>query len=652
MSATNRRTPRILELLAPARNADIAIAAIDHGADAVYIGASHHGARHAAGNSIDDIKRVVEYAHRFRARVYVTVNTIIYDNELEGVKKLITDLYHAGVDAIIVQDMAILEMDLPPIALHASTQCDIHTPERARFLQDAGFSQLVLARELTLDEIRAIRRATTVPLEAFVHGALCVSYSGNCQASLLATGRSANRGECAQMCRLSYDLIDGDGNRVSTDKHLLSLRDMNRLNQLDSMIDAGIDSFKIEGRLKDIDYVKTVVSAYSDRLNDIIASHPQGTLKRRALGRSIRTFTPDLNDTFNRGFTDYFLASPSPAAHMATFDTPKSAGVKIGTVVSVKDRFIIVKTSAELANGDGLTFYDSKGKLAGFRANKVESNKIFPTEMPRDLKPGTTLYRNLNIKRDVAMNRNTARRIIDVDMTLRSTHYVDLGQVDPPVRASSSTFIESAPQVKGASSSTVLALDISLPGTSITATATIEIPVAQARTPQAVARQNTLSKLGDTPYTLSTLIDLVDKSLFIPLSLLATLRRDATQALDTALKASYPMEYRRPSDGTVPSLGREDTTYADNIANHLAADFYRQAGATDIVPALEVQAPAGKTRVMVTRYCLRRELGRCLKTPEGKKLKGPLTLRSNYGDMPLEFDCKNCHMHVFATKKA
>lgn len=617
--------PRVIELLAPARNADIATAAIDHGADAVYIGASHHGARHAAGNSLEDIRRVVEYAHRFLARVYVTVNTLIYDDELESVRQLVAELYRAGVDAIITQDMALLEMDIPPVALHASTQCDIHTPRRARFLQDAGFSQLVLARELTLDEIRAIRAVTTVPLEAFVHGALCVSYSGNCQASLLATGRSANRGECAQMCRLPYDLIDGNGNRVVTGKHLLSLRDMNRLEHLDSMIDAGIDSFKIEGRLKDIDYVKTVVSAYSDRLDNIIASRPAGSIRRRALGRSIRTFTPDLADTFNRGYTEYFLTTPRPSGHMASFDTPKSAGIDIGVVKSVGPRFITVDTTSTLANGDGLTYYTPAGKLSGFRINRVDGSRLYLTEIPRDIKPGTRLYRNLDIKRDIAMNRNTARRVIDVDMTLR----LDVSE-------------------------THLALDIWLPGTSTIATATVPLqePRATARKPQREIRHDNLAKLGDTPYRLSSLTDNVPDSLFIPLSLLATLRRDAVQVLDRALRASYPMEHRAPHVESHPRLEQTSTTYSDNIANHLAVDFYRKAGATEITPALEVNTPTGKTRVMVTRYCLRREMGYCLKTPAGKQLKEPLTLRSNYGDMPIEFDCKNCNMHLYAVKKS
>ncbi len=613
--------PRVLELLAPARNADIAIAAIDHGADAVYIGAAHHGARHAAGNSLDDIARVVEYAHRFDARVYVTLNTLVYDNETVAVKQLVDELYRIGVDALIVQDMALLEMSLPPIALHASTQCDIRTPERARFLQDAGFSQLVLARELTLDEIKEVRAATTVPLEAFVHGALCVSYSGNCQASQVITGRSANRGECAQMCRLPYDLIDGDGNRVIAGKHLLSLRDMNRIKWLGEMIDAGIDSFKIEGRLKDIDYVKTVVSSYSQELDRIVASRPE--LTRRSKGRVMRTFEASLADSFNRGYTDYFLHNRRPSVSMASIDTPKSAGVPVGTVKRVNGKTVEVKSDVEFANGDGLTYFDRSGKLCGFRVNRADGNKLQLTA-PADLRPGTRLFRNHDARREAMMARTTARRVLDLDMVLR------------PVGNGSR-----------------IALDITLhemPRCTATATAVVADPSALARTDQTAARRDALAKLGGTSYSLLSLDDRLGPDFFVPMSVITSLRREALGVLEVARRASYCREVRRYSTVT-PALEHTSLDYTDNVANRLADRFYRRAGATEIEPAIECAKPRPGTRVMLTRYCLRRELDRCLRTPQGSLLKGPLKLRGAGFEFDLNFDCARCEMSLHTPTK-
>jgi len=610
-------TPRIIELLAPARTADIAISAIDHGADAVYIGAAHHGARQAAGNSLDDIGRVVEYAHRFDARVYVTLNTLIYDNEIDVVRTLVDDLYRVGVDALIVQDMALLEMDLPPIALHASTQCDIRTPGRARFLQDAGFSQLVIARELTLDEIKDIRKVTDVALEAFVHGALCVSYSGNCQASQVITGRSANRGECAQICRLPYDLIDGNGNRVVTGKHLLSLRDMNRLDALAEMIDAGIDSFKIEGRLKDADYVKTVVSAYSRELDRIVSG--RSDLRRRSRGRVTRTFDANLSESFNRGYTDYFLRSRRPAGYMASVDTPKSTGVPVGTVSRVDGRILIVKSNVEFFNGDGLTYFDQNGKLQGFRVNRTDGNTLHLAAPVSGLHRGTVLFRNHNSQREAMMARVTAVRVIDVDMTLRMV-----------------------------GDGSFMALDIAIADTPvISATASIAIPdpLAVARTDQYRARRDTLSKLGGTGYSVRNIDDRLDPDMFVPLSTLASLRREAVAVLDRSLRASYIREIRRQSSGNL-FFERTRLDYTDNVANRLSKKFYMEAGAEEIYPAIELTKAKPGTRVMLTRYCLRRELDRCLCTSSGRKLVGPLILRGAGFDLDLRFDCTRCEMSI------
>ena len=608
---------RVLELLAPARTADIAIAAIDHGADAVYIGASHHGARHAAGNSVDDIRRVADYAHCFNARVYVTLNTLVYDNELRQVEILVNELYAAGADALIIQDMALLEMDLPPIAFHASTQCDISGPDRAGFLEDAGFSQLVLARELTLDEIRAVRRATTVPLEAFVHGALCVSYSGNCQASHVITGRSANRGECAQICRLPYDLIDGNGKCVVTGKHLLSLRDMNRLQWLDEMIDAGVDSFKIEGRLKDVSYVKTVVSVYSRELDRIVAG--RSDLCRRSRGRVVRTFDAGLSDSFNRGYTDYFLHQRRPVERMASIDTPKSTGSPAGVVTRVNGRNIVVRNNVKLANGDGLTFFDAGGVLRGFRVNRVEGQTLHLQSEVEGLKPGIKLFRNRDIRREAMMERATARRVIDIDMTLRL-----------------------------ASGGSLLVLDVAMAGNStfeVSATMQLDTVLPVARTPQLKARRDVLAKLGNTVYEISNVYDRLGADVFVPLSALTALRREAISLFDRAMRIACQPELRRQP--TVrPHLVNKRLEYSDNIANRLSEKFYRDAGAESIEPAIELsRAPYG-TRVMLTRYGIRRELGCCLRTPEGRRLQGPLILRGRNFEFDLHFECARCEMSV------
>lgn len=368
---------RSIELLAPARNADVAIEAIKHGADAVYMGAGSHGARAAAGNSLDDIERVVKYAHIFGARVYVTVNTIVYDDELLQVEQLVRSLYNIGVDALIVQDMALLQMDLPPIALHASTQCDIRTPQKAQLMQAAGFSQVVLARELSLEETAAIHASVDVPLEAFVHGALCVSYSGDCQAGWALQRRSANRGECPQICRLRYDLLDADGRMLVKGKHLLSLRDLNRSKYIEEMLESGVSSLKIEGRLKDADYVKNITAHYRRLLDEIIGAHPDKYV-RASYGSSKISFTPDVAQSFNRGFTTYFTKPLALSSRMASINTPKWSGVPVGTVKSVSPKFITAALSTQLANGDGLGFFARSGEFVGFRLNRVDGNRLFP----------------------------------------------------------------------------------------------------------------------------------------------------------------------------------------------------------------------------------------------------------------------------------
>ena len=408
---------RHIELLAPAKNEEVGIEAIKHGADAVYIGATSFGARAQAGNDIDSIKRLVDFAHEYDARIYCTVNTIIYDHELHDVERMVNELYRAGVDALIVQDMALLRLDLPPIALHASTQCDLRTPEKAQFLEKMGFSQLVLARELSLDEINAIASKVKVPLEGFCHGALCVSYSGRCQISQALKHRSANRGECAQFCRLSYDLEDIKGNKLIKSKHLLSLRDFNANDRLEKMIDAGISSFKIEGRLKDVDYVKNVVAYYRQALDRIIASN--NNLERSSCGSSSFTFTPSLAKSFNRSFTHYFLDGrhPDNGTQMASLNTPKTQGEYLGKIASARGNIITLDSQARVVNGDGLSFLDSDGNYDGVRVNRVEENRLFLKEKCQ-ANVGDKVYKTFDKAFNDILAKPSAKRTIDVDFSL------------------------------------------------------------------------------------------------------------------------------------------------------------------------------------------------------------------------------------------
>lgn len=589
-----------IELLAPARDAAVAIAAINHGADAVYIGAPTHGARAAAANSVADIARVCDYAHRFDARVYVTVNTIIYENELKAVERLIGELYRAGVDALIVQDLGILRLDIPPIALHASTQCDIRTPQRARFLQDLGFSQLVLPRELTLHEIRAMRQAVHVPLEGFIHGALCVSYSGDCRASLMCGGRSANRGECAQICRLPYDLY-GNNRLLLKGKHLLSLRDLNRLDSLADMIAAGISSLKIEGRLKDEPYVKNVVSAYDQALRRLGVS-------RTSSGTVERTFTPDVSRSFNRGFTTHFLYTPKPAAGTETNpDSPKSVGPIVAKVAAVSGKRVELRNvEAELHNGDGLNF-----GTEGFRVNRVGEHSIFTNETVKGLKPGMTLRRNFDKVFNDALQADTAVRTITIDCRL----YRAGGQI-----------VLTSPQ----------------------GSAAIELPEPQtARTPQEQARLRVLSKLGATIYRIGRLQDDLGKEFVAPSSLSA-LRRDFISAVQAAQAARFSRPLRMPESPEAMWPEGASLTFHANVANSLAEKVYRAHGVSrHIEPAAEVAKPQGPVEVMCTRHCLRREFGKCLLTPSGAEWPEPMQLRSpGLPPLSLQFDCAHCQMHI------
>lgn len=605
----------LLELLAPAKNADIAISAILAGADAVYMGASSHGARKEAANSIDDIRRVTDFAHQFNAKVYATVNTIIYDRELKEVEQLITGLYRAGVDALIVQDMGILRMDIPPIELHASTQCDIRSVDKARFLADAGFSRLVLPRELSLQEIEAVHTALPhTELEAFIHGALCVSYSGDCRASCMTGGRSANRGECAQICRLPYTLTDSRGRTLMEDKHLLSLRDLNRTDSIGAMAEAGVNSFKIEGRLKEEGYVKNTVAWYS-RILDRVVEESGGRYARQSVGRSNPGFNPSPDKSFNRGFTTYFLSGHAPVKGIASINTPKATGTPVGKVKRCDGKVITADLTAPLANGDGLGYFDSEGRFQGFRLNRAEGNRLYPAS-PRNIRPGTILYRNRDKEWDDAISSAKTTRTISVDMVLRTvgTDRLILELTDEG-------------------------------GNSVTVTTSVS-SLSEAVTPQEAPRRQILNKLGGTIYRPGKIVDLAGQ-VFIPASILAALRRQAIARLDRARVMTYRFGHRLPEnrEAKYPTTA---LTYHDNVANRLAEEFYRSHGVTEIDPAVEVQRPDDETMVMTTRYCIRRELGKCLLTPQGSQWPaGPLYLQSGNIRLRVEFDCQRCGMNIY-----
>lgn len=620
-----KQTPTKLELLAPARNADVAIQAILAGADAVYIGPASHGARKSAANSLAEIERVVKFAHPFRVKVYATVNTIVYDAELESVERLIWDLYNIGVDAVIIQDMGILRMNLPPIELHASTQCDIRTPEKAKFLHEVGMARVVPARELSLSEIAAIHKETPVEIEAFIHGALCVSYSGDCRASCASGGRSANRGECAQICRLPYDLTDADGNTLMSGKHFLSLRDLNRSNSIGEMADAGVTSFKIEGRLKDAAYVKNVTAHYS-KILDRIVKESDGRYERASAGRSRVSFTANPDKAFNRGFTSYFLTGKAPARGLANFDSPKAIGAKVGTVTACTPKCITVKLTEALANGDGLGYFDKSGRFVGFRLNRIEGNRLFPASA-QVIPSGTALYRNRDKAWDDEIESSSSERTLRVEMVLRTV------------------------------GDSIVALDLTDErGCAVTATATLPTPLAPAVTPQEEPRRNILRKLGGTIYRPGQIIDLVGQ-LFVPASLLASLRREAIELLDAAAAATYHTGRRRAEVISTPLPMGEHLTMRDNVANRLAREFYADHGAKEIESAMEVERPDGDALVMCTRYCLRKELGKCLLTPEGRKwpspalASAPLYLVNPTTTLRVEFDCKRCGMNIYSKVK-
>lgn len=635
---------RTIELLAPAKNLECGIAAIDHGADAVYIGAAKFGARQSAGNTVEDIATLCNYAHQFGAKVHVTVNTIIYNNEMDDMLQLVRELEKVHVDALLIQDMGLLkackETLKTKIALHASTQCDSRTAEKVAWLASLGFERVVLARELSVKEISAIHKAVPqVELEAFVHGALCVSYSGICYASQYCFGRSANRGACSQFCRMAFDLKDSDGKIIEKQRYLLSLKDMCQIDNLEELIQSGACAFKIEGRLKDINYVKNVVSAYNKRLNEIVRKYPN-QFKRASLGKVEYSFTPDLNKTFNRGYTNYFVQGRQP--NIFSPNTPKALGEFVGKVKELRRDSFNVASTASFANGDGLCFINSETKaLEGFRVNRAVGNRLFPYKMPNGLQPGMGLYRNQDQAFEKELSGNSAKRLIAITMTFGLTE-------------------------NGYSLEIKLVDELE---TKLSAKATINFEHQAAQKPQRENIIKQLSKLGNTIYNCEN-VEIVDEAdqYFIPSSILAELRRDAIEqfaSLDLAKAiGKHNLSTENNESDKVNSANfsyinpknYERYPYLYNIANKEACSFYVQQGmekpqaAFECTDVEDLKKEQTEALVMQCRHCIRYSLGYCV-VNGGKKptWKEPLFLE--LGDRKrfrLEFDCRHCQMNIFA----
>ena len=622
-----RLHPHHLELLSPARDTAIAREAILHGADAVYIGGPGFGARHNAGNSLRDIAELVPFAHRYGAKVFITLNTILHDDELEPAQKLIGDLYQAGVDALIVQDMGVLEMDIPPIELHASTQCDIRSVEKAKFLSDVGFSQIVLARELNLEQIRAIHQATDATIEFFIHGALCVAYSGQCNISHAQTGRSANRGDCSQACRLPYTLKDDQGRVVAYEKHLLSMKDNDQTANLAALIDAGVRSFKIEGRYKDMSYVKNITAHYRQMLDAIIDDRPE--LARASAGRTEHFFIPSTDKTFHRGSTDYFVNARK--IDIGAFDSPKFVGLPVGEVLKVGKDHLDVEVTEPLANGDGLNVL-VKREVVGFRVNVAEKTaenryRVFPNEMPdalKTLRPHHALNRNLDHNWQQALLKTSSERRIGVD--------IELG---------------------GWQEQLVLTLT-SEDGVSVTHTLDGQLDEANNAEKALDNLKDGLSMLGQTRYYAQKIDINLPGALFVPNSLLNQLRRETVEMLEEARLASYQRGSRKAVATPAPVYPETHLSFLANVYNHKAREFYHRYGVQLIDAAYEAHEEKGEVPVMITKHCLRFAFNLCPKQAKGNIKSWRATpMQLVHGDdvLTLRFDCRPCEMHVIGKMK-
>ena len=600
-----------IELLLPAKDLSTGKTAINHGADAVYIGASAFGARQAAGNSLQDLEALVQYAHLYGSRVHVTVNTVLYDNELEGARKLLWDLYNIGVDAVLIQDLGLLKLDIPPIALHASTQCHNHSVERIQFLEKLGFSRVVLARETDLETVRQMHQQTNIELEAFVHGALCVCYSGQCYISQMMTGRSGNRGECAQICRTRFDLQDANGKTLIRNKHLLSLKDMCRADYIEAMMNAGIVSFKIEGRLKNESYVKNVTAFYRQRLDDILNGHPE--YQRVGSGTTRFFFTPDLHKTFNREYTSYYIDGyRDPVGAMSSFDTPKAIGEPIGTL-TCRNGHYHYDGSSTILNGDGLCFINDDDELEGFLVNGVEGNRIIP-QKPLSAFKRVKLYRNIDKAFEKVLSGKTAERKIAVDIVFE--------------------------EVTGGVRLTLTDED----GCTVSVEEEVALEPAQQPEKMAETLRTALSKLGSTPFEART-ITIPKCTAFLRAGFINELKNRVVELLMTERVRHF-----RPQDVPHPYKPEplfQKADYLRNITNEMHKSVYADFGATEIEYGLDKTEDYAGKAVMTCKYCLRYELGWCHHRIDGSKApKDPLFLVSGKRRFRLEFDCGKCVMKV------
>ncbi|WP_338847800.1 U32 family peptidase [Massilia sp. W12] len=623
--------PDQIELLAPARTAEIGREAILHGADAVYIGGPSFGARHNASNSVQEIAGLVEFAHRFHAKIFVTLNTILHEAELAPAQKLVRELYDAGVDALIVQDMAMLELDLPPIQLHASTQCDIRGADKARFLASAGFSQLVLARELTLPQIAAIKSEVKVPLEYFVHGALCVAFSGQCYISHAQTGRSANRGDCSQACRLPYTLSDADGRVLAYEKHLLSMKDNDQSANLEALLDAGVQSLKIEGRYKDMAYVKNITAHYRLLLDEILER--RGQWRRASSGRSEIAFTPNVDKTFHRGHTDYFATGRK--IDIGAFDSPKFVGLHLGYAGKVGADSLEIETDETLANGDGLN-YMHKREVVGLALNKVQQLRpglwqVWPNERMSDLpglKSGIAVNRNRDHRFDQALTKKSAERRMGLRMRLR-----DLPQ--------ESALLLELQDEDGILSQTRMTLDLQ---------------AAEQAEKARKSLSDSIAKLGNTHYRADAVELALSGAWFVPAAQVNALRRAAIEAHDAARMAAYVRPLRAYEQEVMP-YPETSLSYLANVYNSLARKFYERHGVQVIAAAYEAHEEEGEVSLMITKHCLRFAFNLCPKQAkgvigvQGQVKAEPLTLVNGNEKLTLKFECKPCEMHVMGKIK-
>lgn len=612
-----------LELLAPAKNAEFGMEAILHGADAVYIGGPEFGARATAGNSVEDIARLCAFAHKYHAQVFVAINTILMDDELAGAEKLIWQVYEAGADALIVQDMGVLQLDLPPIALHASTQMDNRTAEKAVFLEQVGFSQVVLARELGLSQIREVAAHTKMQLEFFIHGALCVAYSGLCNLSHAFSNRSANRGECSQMCRLPGELKTRQGEVLAENEHLLSLKDNNQTDNLEALIDAGVRSFKIEGRLKDINYVKNVTAHYRQELDKIIARRPE--LKASSHGRSLHTFTPNVEKTFNRGRTDYFVNERSQG--VSDFRSPKYIGEEVATVKRLGKDFIELESTHTFNNGDGLCYFpanytqakQSDDKLQGLRVNRAEGLKLHVLTVPGDLEVGMTIYRNRDQAFEAVLAKESSKRSINVDIVIADT---------------SDGIKMTMTDLYGHKGEVSLVMD--------------KQPANDQESASGKLRKQ-LAKLGSTDFVARKVSIETEQIWFAPASVINGLRRDTVAALEKARVDEYqrPKPWKHNQDAMYPT---KHLSYLANVANQKSKDFYQQHGVIEIEDTYEKNGITEEVPLMVTKHCLRFNFNLCPKEVPGIKAE-PMVLEIGKDVLKLVFDCPKCEMLVVGANR-